>query len=43
MLKRGYIFKKCQELTNGKAVLKMTVTKEKRGSMQVIRIRVKGK
>ena len=42
MFKRGYIFTKCQELTNGRAVLKITVTNEKRGSMLVMRIRVKG-
>ena len=43
MLKYGYIFTKCQELTSGRAVLKITVTNEKSGSMKVMRIRMKGK
>ena len=43
MLKHGYIFTNCQELANGVTVLKITVTDEKRGSMQVMGIRAKGK
>ena len=41
MVKRGYVFTKCQELTNGRTVLEIAVTNVKGGSTHVMRIRVK--